>query len=200
ICDTEGILPSVAENLPFITEGDKKAAAEYKKESDRVSRLFSAYLKRKYIGTWLISKSGKPVAEGKYFNLSHCDGAVVLAIADADVGVDAEKPRKISDDLIARVAKGKERETAGAGGFLRVWTLKESLVKAQGDGIRGDLKDVPALPENGVKTYGGEKYFSYVTEYKGFTVAVTRKGENPFSVEIQEENLPEKSENGNENE
>ncbi len=189
ICDTEGVLPSVAENLPFITESDKKAAAEYKKESDRVSRLVSAYLKRKYIGAWQISKSGKPVAEGKFFNLSHCDGAVVLAIADADVGVDAERPRKISDSLIARVAKGKERETAVAGGFLRVWTLKESLVKAQGDGIRGDLRDVPALPENGVKTYRGEKYFSYVAEYKDLTVAVTRKGEEPFSVEMQREEI-----------
>ncbi len=189
ICDTEGVSPSVAENLPFITESDKKAAAEYKKESDRVSRLFSAYLKRKYIGKWRISKNGKPVAKGKYFNISHCDGAVVLAIADADVGVDAERPRKISDNLIARVAKSEECEKAGAGGFLRVWTLKESLVKAQGDGIMGDLRNVPALPENGVKTYGGEKYFSYVAEYKDFTVAVTRKGEEPFSVEMQREKI-----------
>lgn len=190
ICDTEGVSWEKAENLPFITLEDKKSAAEHKDERKRVARIVSAYLKRKYVGEWETTENGKPVAKGKFFNVSHCENAVVIAIADGDIGVDAEKVRTVNESLIKYVAS--EEEYVGIYSdreFFEVWTLKESLVKAQGDGIREDVKTIPAFPKDGVKTYKGEKYCSQILIKGDLIIAVTRKGETPFTVTIQTDPL-----------
>ena len=190
ICDTEGVSREKAENLPFITLEDKKSAAEHKDEKKRVARIVSAYLKRKYVGEWETTENGKPVAKGKFFNVSHCENAVVIAIADRDIGVDAEKVRTVNESLIKHVAS--EEEYVGIYSdreFFEVWTLKESLVKAQGDGIRENVKTIPAFPKDGVKTYKGEKYCSQILIKGDLIIAVTRKGETPFTITIQTDPL-----------
>lgn len=190
ICDTEGVSWEKAENLPFITLEDKKSAAEHKDEKKRVARLVSAYLKRKYVGEWETTENGKPVAKGKFFNVSHCENAVVMAIADGDIGVDAEKVRAVNKSLIQYVATEEEYVRIYSDvEFFEVWTLKESLVKAQGDGVRENVKAIPSFPKNGVKTYKGEKYFSQLLVKGDLIIAVTRKGETPFTVQSSPEEL-----------
>lgn len=89
---------------------------------------------------------GKPSLAGEAlrFNLSHSDRYALLAIADAEVGVDIERQRELSDmeALAERVFSTGERAAlarvpaAGkAEAFFAGWTRKEAYIKAVGQGI-----------------------------------------------------------------
>ncbi|MBL9027776.1 MAG: 4'-phosphopantetheinyl transferase superfamily protein [Myxococcales bacterium] len=97
---------------------------------------------------------GKPFVEGApvFFNLSHSGDWIVLALADAEVGVDVELAREDVDVLeIAKVVfTSRELEELDAlepGGeqrraFYRLWARKEAVLKAWGTGFSLDAKRV----------------------------------------------------------
>jgi 4'-phosphopantetheinyl transferase len=83
------------------------------------------------------------------FNVSHTCGMALVGIADAlpagtRIGVDVEHgQRKVNADLLSRKFLS-DRERAGLApltaeqrrrGFLRLWTCKEAMSKATGDGL-----------------------------------------------------------------
>ena len=89
---------------------------------------------------------GKPSLSGGAlrFNVSHSDRYALLAVADAEIGVDIEQERPLSDmDALAeRVFSAAERQAlaqvpAGrkAEAFFAGWTRKEAYIKARGEGI-----------------------------------------------------------------
>ena len=177
--------------LPHITDEDITRAKEYVSEEDRSARLLSAYLKRRYVGKWTTDGRGKPIADGVCFSVSHCKGAVALALADGDVGIDVECVRGVKDELKRRVAA--DSEYAGIkcdADFFAVWTAKESLAKAQGDGINRRPDKIPALPFDGEKRYKGGGYYSRLTFVGDLVISVTRAGTAPFDLEIIRESIP----------
>jgi 4'-phosphopantetheinyl transferase len=98
---------------------------------------------------FFIHKSGKPaLMEGPHFNLSHSDGLAVMAVSrHCEVGIDIERVRPLADRFadrffspaeahaLAAVPEG-EREMAR----IRLWTRKEALLKATGQGLRRDTR------------------------------------------------------------
>ncbi len=90
---------------------------------------------------------GKPrVADAGslHFNLSHSGERAVLAISDGEVGIDLEAVRPIEHLDLARryfhpqevaAIMGTGDETGQRHAFFLVWTLKEAVVKAVGDGL-----------------------------------------------------------------
>jgi 4'-phosphopantetheinyl transferase len=96
---------------------------------------------------------GKPALQGPgpQFNLSHCRSMVCIAVsAQGAVGVDVE-PLDRGDELdlvaLARdvLTLAEQAQLAVAGGpmawtFMRLWTLKEAVVKACGEGLSRDLQ------------------------------------------------------------
>ncbi len=86
---------------------------------------------------------GKPFLKGSpwRFNLSHCRGIQLLAVACAlEVGIDVERIRSVRRRaaLLARCFTASERarlEEAPDRELLRHWAAKEALVKAIGRGI-----------------------------------------------------------------
>jgi 4'-phosphopantetheinyl transferase len=103
-----------------------------------------------------IGPQGKPYVlngpEGLAVNLSHTGGMAVVAAAAAAVGVDVEQTGRRLDPLVtgrpvfsaAEMAglRSLEDEAARRERFFRIWTVKESLVKAIGAGITSDLRRV----------------------------------------------------------
>jgi 4'-phosphopantetheinyl transferase len=106
--------------------------------------------------TFVEGINGKPSAQcdGRpapvSFNLSHADGMVgvaVLARPDVPVGFDLERfDRTIELELADRYFRPEEvRWLTGLPaderrrGFLRLWTLKEALIKATGEGLSREL-------------------------------------------------------------
>lgn len=93
-----------------------------------------------------------------HFNISHCKKAVAVALHHAEVGIDVECRRPVSQALMERVCCAEElsliRSSADAElEFIRLWTRKEALLKCTGVGIREDLREI----------------LSYYTDYKIIT-------------------------------
>ncbi len=85
------------------------------------------------------------------FNLSHSSDLALIAVArERRVGVDVERVRPMPDleDLAQRVCTPDElvmltslAEPLRAHAFLGVWTRKEALAKATGEGIRAVMRE-----------------------------------------------------------
>lgn len=85
---------------------------------------------------------------GVAFSLSHSGDLAVLAVSrDGIVGVDVERVRDV-DPAIARrffapreadAISGAEDQPQMLAAFFRIWTAKEAVVKATGEGIRRGL-------------------------------------------------------------
>ena len=184
---TDGLNYEKLKKLDLIKPEDIKKAEEYKNLSDKTERLISFYLKRKYVGTWELSDTGKPVSADKFFSLSHCNGAVTIALSDKNVGVDIERVKNIDKRLIDYVASEEERDKILTDeDFFKVWTAKESLVKALGTGLTEKPNKIPAFPLNGVKFYRNKTFYSKTIAVKDFIISVTVENSYPFNVDVKE--------------
>lgn len=120
-------------------------------------------------GRWIVetTENGKPVAHGdveRHVSISHT-GSLVAAAASAigPIGIDIECGNRVRD--FARLAAaafgpGEARivETEGAAAFYRIWTVREAISKATGDGLPAvvDRQDrVPAEMPKGRWIEGG---------------------------------------------
>lgn len=84
-----------------------------------------------------------------HFNISHCNGMAVCALARQEVGIDVEKRRQVSLALVKKALTEQEREELQnysekdfEMGFLQYWTLKESFIKAIGKGLSFPLNKI----------------------------------------------------------
>lgn len=90
-----------------------------------------------------------------HFNLSHSGSFAVCVVSDFEAGCDVEKisPKHLG---VARRALSKPEQdfldSASQGDrlslFFRLWTLKESFMKATGLGFRLVMKDFSVLPDS----------------------------------------------------
>jgi 4'-phosphopantetheinyl transferase len=111
--------------------------------------------------------NGKPVLAGRFasaalhFNLAHSANLALLAVTAAGpIGVDLEHIRPLDDfeELVARFFSPRESAAFQAlppaqrpAAFYNLWTCKEALLKATGEGIasllnRVELSVLPAAP------------------------------------------------------
>ena len=147
--DLEGALPMLP---PFRRE----QALRFRRDTDR----------RQSVAVWLLLREacrrelgredvpavawtdhGKPYfpdLPDVHFNLSHCTEAAVCALGNEPVGIDVEVPQNISPELMERLMSPGEREQILSDpcpevALARVWTMKESLLKLTGEGLREDL-------------------------------------------------------------
>jgi len=93
---------------------------------------------------------GKPTLAGLshiHFNLSHCRHAAICAVSSEPVGIDVESIREyketlarytMSDDELDGILRADCPDVA----FIRLWTMKEAVLKLSGRGIIDDMKSV----------------------------------------------------------
>lgn len=99
---------------------------------------------------FIYDERGKPYLKDLpniHFNLSHCRAAAVCAIGDQPVGIDVETIRPFRDALARHVLSDHEyrrtiRSSRPDEEFIRLWTMKESLLKLTGRGIFTNLRDL----------------------------------------------------------
>lgn len=103
-------------------------------------------------------ENGKPYLPdfpGLHFNLSHSGGMLLCAVDSRPVGVDVERIREIEPDVAKSCFTPPERKRLeGKEGeewreeFYRLWTLKESCLKALGTGLRRSPLSVEVTPDD----------------------------------------------------
>ncbi len=89
----------------------------------------------------ILSEYGKPSLSvpGLYYNISHSGDYVILAVADAEVGIDLQEPRALTDSLQNRILTEKEKLTGlyrTPSSWFKLWCIKESYVKLTGMGLQ----------------------------------------------------------------
>lgn len=162
----------------------------YRRDADRYRSLAAALLPRLLIvqrsqqslGAIRFERSpaGKPfypADPGFHFNLSHSGDYVALAIDSSPVGVDVEQLRPTRDwDAIARrfftadeqrwLASFDEAERRRR--FIALWSRKESLLKATGEGIAGGLNSFSAIADNDTTIAIGHRGQTWFLRSYGF--------------------------------
>lgn len=110
---------------------------------------------------------GKPYLKSYpevFFNISHCHELAVCAVGNHELGIDAENIRAYSPRVMKRTFSDREIEILEKcpkrdEAFFRIWTLKESFVKAIGIGISYPLKSCEFLiDESGFRVCGCDGY------------------------------------------
>lgn len=113
---------------------------------------------------------GKPYLKSNrnvFFNISHCHELGVCTVSDAEIGIDAENIRTWNPQVAKRVFSDRENNflenTENKDeAFFRLWTLKESFVKAIGIGISYPMKTCEFLFDNENITASGCDGFSFL--------------------------------------
>ncbi len=121
--------------------------------------------------------AGKPYLADSHvrFSLSHTRGLVCCAVSsDGEVGIDAERIRKAPKRAAERVCTERELRDIRASEdpnrrFFMYWTLKESISKKRGVGLREDFRQYEIL-WNGEKPVC-EGYTLHIRETDGFFIA-----------------------------
>lgn len=113
-------------------------------------RVLACILKRDYqmepCPEIVRDEMGKPYLKNNaiFFNVSHSGEYLAIAVSDGPVGIDIQKGRNIREGMYRRVVRQEEQALIGRErqrDFLRLWTLKESFVKAEGKGLRIPMKE-----------------------------------------------------------
>lgn len=144
----------------YIQKWDKREASW--------ERLLAAILKKDYqieaCPEIIRDAMGKPFLKDSelYFNVSHSGEYLAVAVSKRPVGVDIQKEKDIREVMYRRIVQPKEQTLIGKErqkDFLRLWTLKESFVKAEGKGLRIPMKDYYFEKENGCYfvNYSGQR-------------------------------------------
>ena len=186
--------PSWCHQVAATTEGERERASRFRRPEDGERYLAAHGALRLLLGRYLtcdplslqfdVSSNGKPFLAGRriQFNLSHSGSMAFIAVAQSrQVGADIEQVRPMPDlqAVAARVCTpaeldrlyllaNSERERA----FFAMWTRKEALAKATGEGIgaiaRSQSEDSPAGD--------GRWTFVDVNDVPGYAACVAAEG------------------------
>ena len=170
------------EAMTLLSEQRREQVARYKLEEPRRQAVAAYLLLRKALRemygiydapVFEYDANGKPSILGHpeiFFNLSHCRKAVACVVADSPVGIDVEETCRFSDSIARYTLDDEEYESVvkadnPSQAFIRLWTMKEALLKYTGEGLRRDIKTVLRLsPANKVE---------FLTElHDGYVVSV----------------------------
>lgn len=202
-----------AEALAFLDEGERTRWSEFRHPGSRRRFALCRAALRAILAEELGCRNGRLAFvagdEGKpyclvggepapiSFNVSHSGNHGLIAFAPAGrVGVDVEErlDRQYLDTLVKTVLSREEQSEMEnlprdlrLYSFLRLWTIKEAIVKAIGVGHRLDVAriDIPASIRRGSKTSIFES-----PELPGVTLCLQDLGSQDFAAALAYEVSP----------
>lgn len=130
---------------------------------------------------------GKPYLAhypGVHFNLSHSGSWGACALSEAPVGVDVELVRPLRQNVAGRFFTPTEqaflaRQSEPERAFFRLWTRKESFIKALGKGLTLPLNSFSVL-ENVMYRDGLVWYFHTYSMEGGYLTLCCQQPEAEF--------------------
>ncbi len=160
--------PAKEIEFSLLTASEKEIAGSFRFAGDRnrfaVGRQALRLLLSKYLSVTpeeisiSAQKGQKPFISypvcSIQFNTSHSGDWILIAFANLELGIDIEKavPDFDYDDIVAEHFNEPEKMFVSlsdrpVSSFYYLWTRKEALTKAQGRGLRDNLKTINALDE-----------------------------------------------------
>lgn len=136
----------------LLSEDEQQRALRYISESARRHFVIGRGFLRILLGKYLHIKPkhiifdynahGKPIVanSGLFFNMSHSGDVVLYVFARfSSIGIDVEQHREIDmAGISARFFSEKDRKEP----FFDVWVKKEAIIKAKGEGVFCNLKEI----------------------------------------------------------
>lgn len=173
-----------------LSREERHRAEAFRSDAARRQFLQGRFLLRSLLETYLGAGAGQlPLSCGQYgkpdfsvrgsdlrFNLSHDDAGIAVALCcGRDVGVDVDTaPEGYQlDDVIAQHFNVDEQASLSCQpgfGFVDIWTAKEAVLKATGEGITGCLRDVGVVQHRA----GGYRFASSLV-YRGIRYGLCRR-------------------------
>lgn len=149
----------IDEALSLVSPQRRSHALRYHSVRDRrlslaAYRLLQGILKEEYgivqPPRFSFGENGKPVLQDHpeiFFNFSHCHDAAACVVSDSPVGIDVECLDSYDVSLLESTMSDEEQRQILQSAdprltFIRLWTVKESLLKMTGQGIVTDLRTV----------------------------------------------------------
>jgi 4'-phosphopantetheinyl transferase len=151
----------------WLDEPDRERADLFRRATTRNQHVIGRGMSRRLLSgptmdprsiRFGVEPHGKPMVSGppaakRPFNVTHTDGLVMCCVGDSNhqaVGIDVERLSRRTDTAIADRYFSKPEidflhrcrsEDSRRRTFLRIWTLKESFIKAIGTGLTMPLAD-----------------------------------------------------------
>lgn len=173
---------------------------KYKVREDRQRCLVAGLLLRYALGDRIkqieFMERGKPfLPQGPCFNLSHSGDYVILAVSASELGADIEKIGSYKDRLARRCCTEDELSWLSArdpSAFYRLWTGKESIMKATGSGLSMDPGSFSLCPaEDGqYLVFGRPWYLCWPELFDDHCICVASpQKEEPEIIYVSEKTL-----------
>jgi len=117
---------------------------------------------------------GKPYTDNFYFNISHSNQKILVAISDSEIGVDLQKVNCNQNLKVARkFLTEEENKNIDVETFFKFFTMKESYFKMTGKG----------LPLSPVSFKSFEKCFFETLKFDSYFISVCSRSSAEFSIE-----------------
>lgn len=143
-------------DVSALSDARRAHAARYRFEKDRLLCLAAGVLLDRGLRRYGLCERTVSIAAGKYgkpylpeypqihFSLSHSGARALAVFSDREIGCDIERIRSVGPAVAARAFTPEELAQLRASDqpdidFIRLWTCKESFLKALGTGLHTPL-------------------------------------------------------------
>ncbi len=185
----------------LLSEERKRKVERYRQPKDKVRCLVAGLLLNYAFGhnaSPRYTDYGKPYFENDLcFNISHSGKYVVLAKSAYTVGIDVERVRKYNLDIAKKCFTEPELEWLSMqdndSAFYKIWSAKESIMKATGLGFSMNPSSFQVLPiNNGPHIINTEKWYLYwhsLDEHELCVVSTSAVDENNDIILLEREDI-----------
>ncbi len=141
---------------------------------------------------FISTQNGKPgllEEPGLHFNLTHSENYAAAAFAAEEVGIDLEHFREQGEKIAARFFSEEEqaliKKQPDSSSFTRIWTRKESYVKATGAGIKTSFPSFSTVEELVKQTETDDNFYlkSYDVIPEYWLSVCTKGKKSDFTIE-----------------
>ncbi len=162
--------------IPSVIQAVEMEKAErFFQTKDRELYLLTRYALRKILAcitgmppqalTFSVTANKKPFFQGQEFNITHAGDHIYLAFSPLPVGIDTEKVNldfdilPIANICFSEAEKAELTQEEPHRHFYKIWTRKEAVLKATGEGLCNDIKSVKVL-DNQIARNGKDYFIS----------------------------------------
>lgn len=149
-----------------LSKKDKKKIDIYKQDKDKSLSLLARYLEKNILEGHkiYISSTGKPTIKGQIqYNLSHKDKYVLFGLSNSSIGVDIEINKNLEGNFIDNIMSPIEKKNASNLGIspIAIFSIKESLLKCLGAGIKRKLSEEEIIFKSSKSFYYQNKIYYF---------------------------------------